>query len=161
MLIGINPGAAYGSAKCWPPERYRALAKRLLERSDAAIVFFGDASSFQMVKEICQGLPERVMNLAGVTNLRELASLIKDCNVFVTNDSGPMHIADAFGVKIVALFGSTDECVTGPFGQPEAVINKKASCSPCFKRVCPIDFRCMKEIDVEEVAEKALELIRV
>jgi heptosyltransferase-2 len=160
-LIGINPGAAYGSAKCWPPERYRALAKRLLQESDASIVFFGDASSFQMVKEICQGLPERVMDLAGVTSLRELACLIKDCDVFVTNDSGPMHIADAFGVKIVALFGSTDECVTGPFGQPEAVINKKAACSPCFKRVCPIDFRCMKEIGVDEVAMRVLELIRV
>jgi heptosyltransferase-2 len=158
-LIGINPGAAYGSAKCWPPERFRALAQEL-SQEDVSILFFGDSASANLVKEICQGLPQSVMNLAGVTNLRELACLIKDCGVLITNDSGPMHIAAAFGTPLVALFGSTDETETGPYGQSEAVINKHASCSPCFKRVCPIDFRCMKEISVEEVAEKARRQMR-
>ncbi len=151
-LIGINPGAAYGTAKCWPPDRFRELAMKLLEETDAWIVFFGDASSFSLVKEICFGLPERVMNLAGVTSLRELACLIKDCSVLVTNDSGPMHIGAAFGTPLVALFGSTDDTVTGPYGQKEGVINKHVKCSPCFKRVCPIDFRCMNAISVEDVA---------
>ena len=156
-LIGINPGAAYGSAKCWPPERFRALALRLLQEKDAAIVFFGDASSSKLVKEICKGLPERVINLAGATSLRELACLIKDCDVLVTNDSGPMHIGVAFNTPIVALFGSTDEIVTGPWGQKSAVINKHVSCSPCFKRSCPLDFRCMNQIDVEEVARRVMD----
>ncbi|HSX11633.1 MAG TPA: lipopolysaccharide heptosyltransferase II [Chlamydiales bacterium] len=155
-LIGINPGAAYGSAKCWPPERFRALAMRLLLETDAYVVFFGDVATAKLVKEIVQGLPEKVIDLAGVTNLRELACIIKDCSVLVTNDSGPMHIGSAFGVPLVALFGSTDETITGPYGQGHNVIHKKVSCSPCFKRVCPIDFRCMKQISVDEVVERVL-----
>jgi heptosyltransferase II len=158
-LIGINPGASYGSAKCWPPERFRALALELLK--EGYVVFFGDASTFTLVREICQGLPEQAINLAGITSLRELACIIKDCDLLVTNDSGPMHIAAAFDTPLIALFGSTDEEATGPYGKPDAVINKHADCAPCFKRICPIDFRCMKKITVEEVAEKARELLRV
>ncbi len=155
-LIGINPGAAYGSAKCWPPERFRALALQLLEKLDAYIVFFGDASTAALVKEIILGLPEKVIDLAGVTSLRELACIIKDCDVLVTNDSGPMHIGAAFNVPLVALFGSTDEVLTGPYGQGENVIHKKVKCSPCFKRVCPIDFPCMKGISVDDVVDRVL-----
>lgn len=158
-LIGINPGAAYGSAKCWPPDRFRALALCLLKETDAYIVFFGDASTASLVKEISHGLPERVIDLAGVTSLRELMCLIKDCSVLVTNDSGPMHIGAAFETPLVALFGSTDEEVTGPYGQNRAVINKHVKCSPCFKRVCPIDFPCMKEIGVDEVVERVLQYV--
>lgn len=155
-LIGINPGAVYGSAKCWPPERFRALAMRLLLETDAAIVFFGDGATVPLVKEISYGLPERVIDLAGVTSLRELACLIKDCTVLVTNDSGPMHIAAAFRRPLVALFGSTDPHLTGPYGQEKSVLHKPVKCSPCFKRVCPIDFRCMKGISVDEVVERVL-----
>lgn len=155
-IIGINPGAAYGSAKCWPPASFRALAMRLLLETDAYILFFGDGSSANLVKKICQGLPEKVIDLAGVTSLRELACIIKDCSVVVTNDSGPMHMAAALNVPVVALFGSTDENRTGPYGQKEQVINKHVKCSPCFKRVCPIDFPCMKEIGVDEVVERVL-----
>lgn len=157
-LIGINPGAAYGMAKCWPPERFRALALCLLQ--EGYVVFFGDASTYSLVKEICNGLPEQVMNLAGVTSLRELAGIIKNCNLLITNDSGPMHIAAAFGTPLIALFGSTDGEITGPYDMPEAMIDKRVPCSPCFKRVCPIDFRCMQEILVEEVAEKASQMLR-
>ena len=156
-LIGINPGAAYGSAKCWPPERFRALAQRLLEEDpEATLLFFGDASSKPLLQAICEGLPSRVIELAGSTDLRELMCLIRECDVLITNDSGPMHIGAAFNVPLIALFGSTDDRITGPYGQPEAVINKRAGCSPCFKRVCPIDFRCMKQIEVDEVVEQAL-----
>jgi heptosyltransferase-2 len=158
-LIGMNPGAAYGSAKCWPPERFQQLAKKLLDRTDASIVFFGDVSMIPLVKKICQGLPERVIDLAGVSNLRELACIIKDCSVLVTNDSGPSHIAAAFEVPVIALFGSTDHEVTGPFGQSQNVIHKKTKCSPCFKRVCPIDFPCMKKISVDEVLERVLKYV--
>jgi heptosyltransferase-2 len=158
-LIGINPGAAYGSAKCWPPERFRALAMRLLLETDAYVVFFGDSSTAGMVKEITRGLPERAIDLAGITGLRELACIIKDCDVLITNDSGPMHIGAAFEVPLVALFGSTDDELTGPYGQKESVINKRVKCSPCFKRTCPIDFRCMKLIDVDEVVERVLKIV--
>lgn len=152
-LIGINPGAAYGSAKCWPLDRFRSLALKLLEK-DVFIVFFGDSGSYDLVKEICRTLPKGAMNLAGVTSIRELACLIRDCDAFVTNDSGPMHIAAALGTPLVALFGSTDDAKTGPFGQSLSVINKRVACSPCLKRVCPIDFRCMTQISVEEVVNR-------
>lgn len=154
-LIGINIGASYGSAKCWPVERFYDLAQKLLKKEDVYLVFFGDVASMDLVKKISASLPKRAMNIAGVTNLRELACLIKDCDLLITNDSGPMHIADAFQTPLIALFGSTDEELTGPYGQARNVIHKHVSCSPCFKRVCPIDFRCMKEISVDEVLEKA------
>ncbi len=157
-LFGINPGAAYGSAKCWPKERFRSLALQLLDKDpEAFILFFGDAVTEGLVKEIVQDLPERVINLAGATDLRELMSLIQMCDVLVTNDSGPMHIGAALGVPLVALFGSTDETLTGPYGQSGSVIRKQVSCAPCFERVCPIDFRCMRGILVEEVVRLAVE----
>ena len=149
--MGINPGATYGSAKCWLPERFREVAERLLKDLDVYLVFFGDLATSSLVKEICQGLPSRVVNLAGVTSLRQLTSLISLCDVLLTNDSGPMHIADALGTPIVALFGSTSEVVTGPYRSSGVVIHKHVDCSPCYQRTCPIDFRCMKRIEADEV----------
>lgn len=156
LLVGINPGAAYGSSKCWPKERFRILAKRLSERG-IYVVFFGDHSLHDLCLEICQGLSSHVLNVSGLTSLRELACLIEECSLFITNDSGPMHIADALKTDLIALFGSTDEVKTGPFSSKDAVIRKNVSCSPCFKRECPIDFRCMKQISVEEVYQKVLQ----
>lgn len=149
-IVGINPGAAYGSAKCWLPERFREVTTRLLENKDIVVVYFGDLITAKLVKEICQGLSPRVINMAGLTSLRELACLISLCDVLLTNDSGPMHIAGAFNTPVVALFGSTSSVMTGPW-QNGKVIQKQVSCSPCYRRVCPIDFRCMKQIQVNEV----------
>jgi len=149
-IIGINPGATYGSAKCWLPERFREVTERLLKEKDLYIVYFGDQATTPLCKEICRDLSSRVINLAGLTSLRELASLISLCDVVLTNDSGPMHIADALGTTMIALFGSTSEIVTGPYHQG-CVIHKHVECSPCYQRVCPIDFRCMKRIEADEV----------
>jgi heptosyltransferase-2 len=150
LIVGINPGATYGSAKCWLPERFREVTERLLREKDVYIVYFGDQATASIVKEICSGLPSRVVNLAGATSLRELASIISHCDVILTNDSGPMHIADAVGTPIVALFGSTSEVVTGPY-RSGTLIHKHVECSPCYQRTCPIDFRCMKRIEADEV----------
>ncbi len=147
-IVGINPGAAYGSAKCWLPERFREVTTHLLQDKDVMVVYFGDLVTANLVKEVCQGLSTRVVNMAGLTSLRELACLISLCNVLLTNDSGPMHIAGALDVPIVALFGSTSSVVTGPW-QENIVIQKHVECSPCYRRTCPIDFRCMKQIEVE------------
>lgn len=152
-LIGINPGAAYGSAKCWLPERFHEVALKLLTDPQVRIIFFGDPSGASLVQTICQGLDERVVNLAGKTTLRELLALIEQCKVFLTNDSGPMHIAAALNTPLVALFGSTSDIKTGPYGQAESVIHKRVACSPCYQRTCPIDFRCMKQIGVDEVVQ--------
>jgi heptosyltransferase II len=154
-IIGINPGAAYGSAKCWLPDRFEAVSRRLLENPDHRILFFGDPGSAKLVDSICSHLPEQVINLAGKTSLRELMALIKLCSVFLNNDSGPMHIAAALKTPLVAIFGSTSDVKTGPF-RHGTVIHKHADCSPCYKRVCPIDHRCMKRIEVEEVYQELM-----
>jgi heptosyltransferase-2 len=149
-LVGINPGAAYGSAKCWLPERFIEVTQQLLKDPKVVVLYFGDQAGAPLVNQICHHLPSRVINLAGKTSIRELMALIQKCQVVLTNDSGPMHIAAALGTPLVALFGSTNAIKTGPnpIGQ---VIQKKVACSPCYKRVCPIDFRCMKGISVNEV----------
>lgn len=113
-------------------------------------VYFGDRAGASLVQEICQGMPDRVINLAGKTNIRELMALIQACDIFLTNDSGPMHIASALGTPLLALFGSTSDTATGPYSGGQ-VIHKHVECSPCYKRTCPIDFRCMTRIEVDEV----------
>lgn len=153
LIVGINPGATYGSAKCWFPERFREVTERLLQDESVRIIYFGDQATIPLVKEICRELPSRVVNLAGLTSLRELACLIKLCDVLLTNDSGPMHMGAALGTSIVALFGSTNEIVTGPY-QTGKIIHKHVACSPCYQRVCPIDFRCMKRIESDEVVHE-------
>jgi heptosyltransferase II len=149
-IVGINPGAAYGSAKCWLPERFREVMDKILQKTDAYILCFGDKAGTDLAHRICEGMPSRVINLAGQTNLRELIALIDQCTVFLTNDSGPMHIAAALKKPLVALFGSTNEIATGPY-QHGRIIHKHVDCSPCYKRTCPIDFRCMTRIESEEV----------
>ncbi len=159
ILIGINPGAAYGSAKCWLPERFEELTVKLLENPKIRIVYFGDPAGAPLVDQICLNKPDRVINLAGKTSLRELVALIKCCSIFLTNDSGPMHIADALGIPLVALFGSTSDVKTGPYSKG-TVIHKHVECSPCYQRVCPIDFKCMKRIEVQEVYQELQKLMK-
>lgn len=149
-IIGINPGAAYGSAKCWLPERFVEVSGILLKDPKVRILYFGDHAGAPLVRSICEKLPEGVFNFAGKTSLRELAALMMQCKVFLTNDSGPMHVASALGIPLVALFGSTSDVRTGPY-KNGLVIHKHVECSPCYQRECPIDFRCMTRIESDEV----------
>lgn len=158
-LLAIHPGAAYGWAKSWPIERFRSLVEALSKKEGLFIAVLGDPAMRPLVQDICRGLPKRVIDLAGATNLRELGALIGLSDLLVANDSGPMHIATAVNTPLVALFGSTDEEITGPYGRPEFVLSKKVACSPCFRKVCPIDFRCMKNISVEEVLERVEKIL--
>lgn len=159
IIVGINPGAAYGSAKCWLPDRFKQVAKMLLSNPQIKILFFGDKFGAPLVNEICGELPsERVIDLAGKTTLRELIAFIQACDIFLTNDSGPMHIASALGVRLLALFGSTSDVATGPYAGGK-VIHKHVPCSPCYRRECPIDFRCMKRIEVKEVYQQLEDLL--
>ncbi|MGD2170374.1 MAG: lipopolysaccharide heptosyltransferase II [Chlamydiota bacterium] len=151
-LIGINPTASFGPAKCWPKERFREIIQKLIEEKNCYVVCFGDISSVDLVKEVCWGLSDKVINLAGVTSICELVSVIQLCDVLLTNDSGPMHIAAAVKTPLIALFGSTNRHKTGPYKHGK-VIQKNVACSPCYLKVCPIDFRCMKRIAVEEVLQ--------
>lgn len=159
-LLGINIGAAYGNAKCWPAKKFHLLAKKLMDHDPLVhLIFFGDQSIRMAVKEICSSLPKRAINFAGLTTLRELAAMISLCNAFITNDSGPMHIADAVGTPVIAIFGSTCRYRTGPY-RGGTIIHKETACSPCFSRTCPIDFRCMERISVEEVYNACVSLLQ-
>lgn len=152
LIIGINPGAAYGSAKCWLPERFKKVTAELLKDPKKRIIYFGDATTKPLVDDICKDFSESVINLAAKTNLRELIALIAKCHCFLTNDSGPMHVASAVNAPLVAIFGSTNEVKTGPYNGGE-VIHNHVPCSPCYLRKCPIDFRCMRSITVTEVLD--------
>ena len=161
LLVGVNPGAAYGSAKCWPPNYFQELCLDLLQHPKLRLLFFGDTVGASVVGEICRALPpEKVLNFAGKTTLRELMSLLQCCQLLITNDSGPMHIASALKVPLIALFGSTNPVVTGPYNGGE-VLYEQVECSPCFRRVCPIDFRCMRSIHPKEVYQKASALLHL
>lgn len=159
IIIGINPGAAYGSAKCWLPERFTQLCHELLLRPNVKILFFGDKAGAPLVNSICSTIPaNRVINLAGSTTLLELFAFIQKCDLFLTNDSGPMHAASALGIPLIALFGSTSDATTGPY-QGGTIIHKHVPCSPCYRRECPIDFRCMTRIEVKEVYDEIQQLL--
>lgn len=158
LIVGINPAAAYGPAKCWLPDRFRSLAQKLIANPRVFVFFLGDPICKDYIQNIVSGLPPQVINLAGHTTLRELVTIISVCNVFVSNDSGPMHIAAALQTPLVALFGSTSVEETGPY-QFGHVVKKEVPCSPCYKKICPIDFPCMKKIEVEEVYQLVNELL--
>ncbi|MDN3507391.1 MAG: lipopolysaccharide heptosyltransferase II [Simkaniaceae bacterium] len=157
-IVGINPCAAFGSAKCWLPERFREVARHLAEEKKVRVLFFGAGDCNDLVKSICAGLPAEVVNLAGMTSVRELMAITSLCSLFITNDSGPMHIADALEIPLIAIFGSTSDVATGPYNQ-KRVLRKSVSCSPCFKRKCPIDFRCMTGISVDDVLNQVSKVL--
>ena len=147
----MNPGATYGLAKCWYPDRFRELGMRLSQKWKAAILLFGNENEKTVAKEIASSLGGEGVDFTGKTDLLQLAALLERCQLLVTNDTGTMHVATAVGTPVVALFGSTDRVTTGPWGDGHVVVKKDVPCSPCLKRVCPTDHRCMKLITVEEV----------
>jgi heptosyltransferase-2 len=157
-LIGINPGATYGSAKRWYPDRFAAVADELCQKWGAKAVITGGPAERNTADEIALSTKANCLNLAGRTSVRELMALIKRCDFFVTNDSGPMHIAAAFGVPLVAIFGPTDQTTTSPFSERAVVVRQDAECAPCMLRECPTDHRCMATVTAAEVVEEAIQL---
>jgi len=155
FVIGINPGAAYGSAKRWYPERFAEVASVLARRWRAKILVLGGPSETAIAADIEKALSGNCLNMAGKMTVRELLALIKRCNFFVTNDSGPMHIAAAFRVPLVAIFGSTDHRATYPFSDNSVIVRKEADCAPCLKRECPTDHRCMTAVTADDVVDAA------
>jgi heptosyltransferase-2 len=163
-VIGVSPGAAYGGAKRWLPERFGEAAILVARERNAAIAIFGSKDErdvCSLVQQTIEVAGLRSINFAGTTALAEFIELAAACEVYLTNDSGPMHIASALGVPTVAIFGATDEIATGPTGGHSRVVRKPVDCSPCLLRECPIDHRCMTAVSAERVAETALSLIAV
>ncbi len=159
-MIGISPGAAYGNAKRWLPERFAEAAAALARKRGASIALFGSSSE----RALCEGISQRlngqeVVNYAGQTTLAQFIDLAAGCELFLTNDSGAMHIASALGVPTIAIFGATDDAATGPTGQKARVVRQSVECSPCLLRECPIDHRCMQRVSVQQVVEEALQLL--
>lgn len=168
-VIGINPGATYGSSKRWLPERFAALAAMVIDRAGGSAVIFGGPAEEAIAEEISSmaagmlgssDLSSRLLTKAGKTTLRELVSLISECDALVTNDSGPMHIGYAVRTPLVAIFGSTSAEHTGPKGKGSVVVRHPVECAPCMERECRKErLRCMDSISAEEVFQTLDRLI--
>jgi len=160
-LIGIAPGATYGAAKRWFPERFSQVADQLNEEFSTRGIILGGKGDTETANQVKKLSNSKLVNLAGETNLREAIYLISQCRLFISNDSGLMHIAGALNIPTVAIFGSTNPVTTSPVGKRSVVVRKEISCSPCLKKTCPTDFRCMKEISVDDVFNVAKNLFQV
>ncbi len=158
-IFGINPGAAYGGAKRWRPDRFGAVADRLVSEFGGRAVIVGGQKDRDIEAEVASSMKTGPIRATGATTIRHLISLISRCTLFITNDSGPMHIAAALSVPIVAIFGPTNPDTTSPMGRA-AVVWHEFDCSRCLLRSCPIDHRCMESITSGEVYEAAGEMLR-
>jgi lipopolysaccharide heptosyltransferase II len=160
-VIGVSPGAAYGNAKRWLPERFAEAAAALARAHSASVALFGAAAERALCEAVAGPLLAEgvaVRNFAGETTLRQFMDLAAACRLFLSNDSGAMHIASALDVPLVTVFGATDETATGPTGPRARVVREQVECSPCLLRDCPIDHRCMTRVTVERVTSAALQL---
>lgn len=162
-LFALNPGAEYGPAKRWPAQNFIAAAREVHEQTRCLWVIVGGPADVQLAREIQVALadaaPGSARSLAGQTSLGELMAVLKTSRVLLTNDSGPMHVAAALGTPVIVPFGSTSPAFTAPGlpGEPRhQLLTSAVPCSPCFRRTCPIDFRCMSSISVEAVVRAVL-----
>ncbi len=151
FLVGLHPRASHGPAKCWPLEYYARLAGLLTADGDTTVLVFGKDHEKEMAETVARAGGPKTLNLAGKTDLKQLAALIGLCRVFVANDTGPLHLAAALDVPVIGLFGSSDPDATAPRGRSARVSYKNLPCSPCLRRFCPTDFKCMTSIAPEEV----------
>jgi lipopolysaccharide heptosyltransferase II len=160
IKIGLCPGAEYGPAKRWLPERFAEAAERIGAQSPVQWMLFGTARDASAGEQIAAALGNQSVNRIGQTTLDQLIEELHECRLLLTNDTGTMHLAALLGIRVVAIFGSTEPRLTGPVGNGHIILRHHVECSPCFLRECPIDFRCMKAVSVEEVADAVLSILR-
>ena len=158
-LVGMAPGAAYGPAKRWFPERFAAVADRLAERFACPVLLFGGDGDRASTEAVQAEAKTALVDIAGRTSLGDAIALIACCDLFITNDSGLMHVAGALGVPTVAIFGSTNPRTTYPLGERTVLVRRPVDCSPCLRQECPTDFRCMDLVTVDEVLEHSTRLL--
>jgi len=156
VRLGICPGAEYGPAKRWLPERFAEVLRTVHERTGCEWVVFGVEKDRAVVDEIIRESGVSCIDLVGKTSLAELIEELRRCTLLLTNDTGTMHLAASLGVPVVAIFGSTEPALTGPVGSGHTVLRHHVECSPCFLRDCPLDHRCMLEIPPSRVADAIL-----
>jgi heptosyltransferase-2 len=159
-FLVLNPGAAYGSAKRWHTDRFADVADALAGELQLRVALIGSDRERPISEEIRNRMKSSAVMLTGRTSLETLIGVLAESSLMITNDSGPMHIAAALGIPTVAIFGSTDERVTGPYGPRTRIVKHPVECSPCLLRDCPIDHRCMNGVTVDDVCNAARTLIR-
>ena len=157
--IAVGAGASYGSAKCWPPERFAQALNRIQRERNAEVILFGTADETAVSSAIQAGLAQPALDLTGKTEIAELPALLSRCHLFLGNDSGAMHVAAAVGLPVVAVFGPTDPFGTAPVTPRATIVQEKPYCSPCFLRRCPTDHRCMTAITPQRVGESLLRVL--
>ena len=159
-LVGLNASAAYGFAKQWPLDRFARLAGRLQAAYGVKLLLFGGPGDRDLGRALASRIEGAVIDFCGQTRLGEAMALIRRCNVFITNDSGLMHVAAALNVPLIAIFGSTDPVATGPASTRSRVVRVPIECSPCLKPECPLGhLNCMKLITVDMVFEATREFL--
>jgi heptosyltransferase-2 len=158
-LIGLCPGAEYGPAKRWLPERFAEAAAKITAQSSAQWILFGTKKDAAIGEQIAAAIGDHCVNRIGQTTLDQLIDELRECRLVLTNDTGTMHLAALLGVPVVAIFGSTEPRLTGPLGNGHIILRHHVECSPCFLRKCPIDFRCMKAVSAQEAADAVLSLL--
>ena len=151
LRVAIGAGASYGSAKCWPPSRFAEIASRLQVQCDADVILFGTVAESTVSHAIASNMRRAPIDLTGRTAIADLPALLSQCQLFIGNDSGAMHVAAAVGLPVVAVFGPTDPLGTAPVTPRCAVVQEKPYCSPCFLRRCPTDHRCMTKVTTDMV----------
>jgi lipopolysaccharide heptosyltransferase II len=160
--IGLCPGAAYGDAKRWPAERYAKAVEALHQRLAGKVEWsvYGAPNEAALAASLTASCPIPLENLVGKTSISELMERLQTLHVLITNDTGTMHLAGLLGVPTVSIFGSTEPALTSPLGKNHQILRKHVECSPCFLRECPLDFRCMTRIEVQDVVEATLGLLQ-
>ncbi|MFL6505709.1 MAG: lipopolysaccharide heptosyltransferase II [Candidatus Udaeobacter sp.] len=159
LRIGLCPGAEYGPAKRWLPERFADAAAKITAQSSAQWILFGTKNDAAIGEQIATAIGDHCVNRIGQTTLDQLIDELRQCSLLLTNDTGTIHLAALLGVPVVGIFGSTEPRLTGPLGNRHTVLRHHVECSPCFLRECPIDFRCMKAVTAEEAAEAVLSML--
>ncbi|MFP4085571.1 MAG: lipopolysaccharide heptosyltransferase II [Desulfobacteraceae bacterium] len=154
FLLGLAPGAVFGKAKRWAPERFAAIGDRAAERWGAKVLIFGSQKEKNICREVMNRMTHMPVKLCGETSLSDAMALIGECGFFLSNDSGLMHVAAALGVPTVGIFGSTDPVATGPCGTQSAVVRHELPCAPCLKPECDRNYECMQAITVTKVWEE-------
>lgn len=166
-VVAINAGAEYGPAKRWPTERFAQTAIAVSYHANVRWLILGGPQDTMVAGQIEMKLREAgliessIINVAGKTTLLDLCTLLRFSKILLTNDTGPMHIAAAIGTQVVSIWGSTSPELTGPLSPRSMMIRHSVECSPCFLRECPIDFRCMDGVLVDDVAQAVLKLLGV
>ena len=161
-IIGINPGASFGSSKCWPVENFAALAELFENHYGGRLLLFGSPSEKELTKAITEQSKAEIINTAPLDiDLEHLKPLIKRCNLLVTNDTGPRHYAVAFGIPVTVIMGPTHPAYTAANLDQTVVVREDVSCGPCHKKTCPYNHECMTRITPENVFNSAVNLLGV